>query len=202
MTTTKDRISMESARIFAGMTREEACTAIGVKLPQLAAWETGNSVPSYEHAAKMAEVYGMTLDTISFQKEDNAIEFDNSYLRDRILDKYPSLDKFAAAVKMNPETLKSRLSANGEFTIGEMERICRVLNVKGMEIERLFFTPNDDPVMAAVKTCITMAKDLTSDELDLLMNIMALAVGNPARKKFALEWKGKMKDLPAALAQI
>ena len=49
---------------------------------------------------------------------------------------------------------------------------------------------------------IDTVKNLSPDKLDLLLTITELIIENPAREKLALSWKGKMKDLPAALAQI
>ena len=71
MNTNKNRISMRVARILAGMTEQEACTAMKIKLHQLRAWENGNRIPSHEHAITMADAYGLPLDLISFSKEDN-----------------------------------------------------------------------------------------------------------------------------------
>ena len=70
----KNRISMMAARLFANMTEEEACIAIGVKRSRLLSWENGQSVPTHEHAAAMADAYGLSLDVISFQKEDNCLQ--------------------------------------------------------------------------------------------------------------------------------
>ena len=42
----------------------------------------------------------------------------------------------------------------------------------------------------------------SDEQIELLMEIMDLMIGNPAREEFAMNWKGRMKDLPAALAQI
>ena len=36
----------------------------------------------------------------------------------------------------------------------------------------------------------------------LMLEIMDLITSNPARREFAAAWKGKMKDLPAALKRI
>ena len=49
---------------------------------------------------------------------------------------------------------------------------------------------------------IDAVKDLNSEEINLLMTIMELLNDNPARGEVAMNWTGKMKDLPAALARI
>lgn len=44
--------------------------------------------------------------------------------------------------------------------------------------------------------------ELNESQQALLLEVMELIMDNPARKEFALNWKGKAEDLPAALAQI
>ena len=43
---------------------------------------------------------------------------------------------------------------------------------------------------------------LTKAEQSVILEVAELTTNNPARQKFAENWKGSMKDLPAALAQI
>ena len=43
---------------------------------------------------------------------------------------------------------------------------------------------------------------LNETQRALLLEDMDLISGNPARREFAAAWKGKMKDLPAALKEI
>lgn len=43
---------------------------------------------------------------------------------------------------------------------------------------------------------------LPDDQKPLFLTIMDMTIGNPARREFAWNWKGKIEDLPAALAQI
>ena len=55
------------------------------------------------------------------------------------------------------------------------------------------------------KEAITFAEiylQMTDDERDLFLKIMDMTIGNTARCEFAQNWKGKINDLPAALAQI
>lgn len=44
--------------------------------------------------------------------------------------------------------------------------------------------------------------ELTEENRDLLLQIMDLTAGRPDLKAYALNYKGKLTDLPAALAQI
>lgn len=43
---------------------------------------------------------------------------------------------------------------------------------------------------------------MTQEQLDLFIHVVDLCEGRPDRQEFALSWKGKAKDLPAALAKI
>ena len=43
---------------------------------------------------------------------------------------------------------------------------------------------------------------MTDHQRALLMEILELISGNPARRDFAAAWKGRPEDLPAALAEI
>ena len=167
------------------MTEEEASTAIGVDVPQLIRWESGWSIPSVEQAAKMAEVYGLSMDMISFQKCDNKSKYDTTYLRAKILEKYNTLDEFAEAVEMKPQTIKSRLTKHTEFTMDEMKRIGAALKVRGTEIKRMFFTPADQKVRNTASVWMMFAEKLTDDEMDLLIKVMDLVIGRPDRREFA-----------------
>lgn len=43
---------------------------------------------------------------------------------------------------------------------------------------------------------------MTEAELSLLMRIMDMVIGNPARRQFVMNYNGKMKDLTAVLETI
>ena len=43
---------------------------------------------------------------------------------------------------------------------------------------------------------------MTEAELSLLMRIMGMVTGNPARRQFVMNYNGKMKDHPAILETI
>ena len=47
-----------------------------------------------------------------------------------------------------------------------------------------------------------MFLEMTEEQRTLMLNIMDLIAGRPDRREIANNWTGKMKDLPAALAQI
>ena len=123
------RISMKAARIYANMTEEEVCFELKIKPTTLRCWETGRSVPSLGHAVALADLYGLTLDEISFLRTDNT----------------------------------------------------------GDDADSMLFT---------------MFRQMTEAQRELLLRIMDLTEDRPDRMEFAANWRGKMKDLPAALAQI
>lgn len=129
--------------------------------------------------------------------------FSHAALRARIMENYPSIEHFASVIHMKPGTLNSRLDGKTEFSIGEMRKICTALDAwTNEDINRLFFTTEDAEMKYRAKAIVTLANDLNHDEIKLLFEIMDLVIGRPDRRDFALSWAGKMKDLPAALAQI
>ena len=68
---TMKRIALKKARLIAGMTEAEACTTLRIRKERLHAWETGKSVPSFDHAVAMAKAYDMSIDYLDFSKEAN-----------------------------------------------------------------------------------------------------------------------------------
>ncbi len=52
------------------------------------------------------------------------------------------------------------------------------------------------------KHFIDMARLMTDKEKDILLSVMELAAGRPDRQQYALNYTGKVEDLPAVLAQI
>ena len=162
------RISMKTARRCADMTEEQACKVIGIDQYELIKWENGSKLPSIEQAVRMAEAYGLPLDVISFQKEDNTICFCHDNLNRRICMMYDSNKSFAKAIKMKPETLESRLSGETEFTLLEIQRMRKKLNVSESEVAGLFFCEKTDIVGSIAKLFSLM----TDDEFETLQEIV------------------------------
>ena len=123
----------------------------------------------------------------------NKIKFDTSLLRARILAQFATLDDFAAAVGMKPATLASRLNSKTEFNVHEMQRICTALNLRNEEITKLFFTPEILVNKVSIMTCA---------EYLLFAKVTYLCIGRPDRQRYALNYTGRMEDLPAALMAI
>ena len=74
-----------------------------------------------------------------------------------------------------------------------------------MNTEKLNATVEKEFPGLETKEAIAFAKvylQLSDDKKDLFLTIMDMVINNPARLEFARNWKGKMKDLPAALAAI
>ena len=129
--------------------------------------------------------------------------YSTAALRARILDKYNSIDDFAVAVNMKPAILKSRLNNRTEFNLDEMRKICTALDIRtDRDIKRLFFADEAAEMMSMTKAIVKMADGMTDEQFKLLIEIMDLVTGRPDRREFALNWPGKMRDLPAALARI
>lgn len=65
----KLRITLEAARVNAGMLQKEVCERIGVSLTTLVNWESGKTFPSVDKAQELAGLYGIRLDDINFCKK-------------------------------------------------------------------------------------------------------------------------------------
>ena len=120
--------------------------------------------------------------------------FDTSALRTRILDQ-GTITAFAARVGMSPRALGRRLAGKVEFSHDEIFAISAALDLDKDGIDRCFFTPSDLVEIADAFLKMTDKKKTLFLEILNMMN-------TPARQEFAAAWKGRMKDLPAALAQI
>ena len=55
---------------------------------------------------------------------------------------------------------------------------------------------------SSISSLAEKAAQMTDDELSLLIKIMDMVTGNPARRQFVMNYTGKMKDLPAILETI
>ncbi len=127
----------------------------------------------------------------------NKTKFDTSALRDRILSQYDSIDQFAKVVGMTARTLNSRLDNHSYFYHHEIVSIRDALNLNTDEVTRLFFMPDD-----VNRDFADMVMQLNDKQRDLLIQILELLIGRPDREEYVLNYTGRMKDLPAALAQI
>lgn len=63
------RISLEAARVNAGMTQPQAAQAIGVSVATLLKWEKGTTSPAVDKAIALAKLYSIPLSCINFCHE-------------------------------------------------------------------------------------------------------------------------------------
>lgn len=64
------RITMEAARVNAGLFQQEAATLIGVSRATLQNYESGKTVPTWETAKKIAQAYNFPMEHIFFGRKD------------------------------------------------------------------------------------------------------------------------------------
>lgn len=62
----KIRISLEAARVNAGMNQTQAAKALGVSVATILKWEKGTTMPPVDKAIALAGLYSMPLDSINF----------------------------------------------------------------------------------------------------------------------------------------
>lgn len=65
----KFRISLEAARVNAGMTQPQAAQALGVSVATILKWEKGTTLPTIDKAIALASLYSVPLDAINFCSE-------------------------------------------------------------------------------------------------------------------------------------
>ena len=63
------RMSLEAARVNAGMTQAEVCEAIKISHTTIWLWESGKRVPPVDKAIALAELYHIPLEAINFCKK-------------------------------------------------------------------------------------------------------------------------------------
>lgn len=62
----KLRITLEAARVNAGMVQKEVCEKMGISIATLCNWESGKTFPSVDKAQELVTLYGVRLDDINF----------------------------------------------------------------------------------------------------------------------------------------
>lgn len=65
-------MSFSAAREKAGMTQNEAAKALGVSQSAVSFWESGKTQPRSAQLPKIAKLYGVTVDELLREDEENA----------------------------------------------------------------------------------------------------------------------------------
>lgn len=60
------KITLEAARINAGLSQKDAADALGISNKTLGSWENGVSFPRADQIAKLCELYGVSYDNLNF----------------------------------------------------------------------------------------------------------------------------------------
>lgn len=62
----KIRISLEAARVNAGLTQKDVCKTLNVSATTIWLWERGDRVPTADKARALCDLYKMPMDCINF----------------------------------------------------------------------------------------------------------------------------------------
>jgi len=62
----KLRITLEAARVNAGLTQPQAAQAVGVSVATILKWEKGTTVPPVDKAEQLIKLYGLRFDDVNF----------------------------------------------------------------------------------------------------------------------------------------
>lgn len=65
-------MSFSAAREKAGMTQNEVAKALGVNQSAVSFWESGRNQPRGKQMVKLAKLYGVTVDELLREDEQNA----------------------------------------------------------------------------------------------------------------------------------
>ena len=65
------KISLEAARVNAGLLQKEAAAKLGVSNKTLGNWENGTSFPNAQQIKKICELYVVSYDNINFLPNDS-----------------------------------------------------------------------------------------------------------------------------------
>lgn len=65
----KLRISLEAARVNAGLTQPQAAQALGISVTTLLKWEKGTTMPPVDKAEQLTNLYGLRLDDVNFYRK-------------------------------------------------------------------------------------------------------------------------------------
>jgi len=66
-------------------------------------------------------------------------KFDYAKLRERIREKFGTLEEFALAVGLSPAEMRAKLNNLADFSLPEMDKACEFLGIGNEEIEGIFF---------------------------------------------------------------
>lgn len=75
MIKTPPKITLEAARVNAGLTLKEASVKLGISIPTLSRWEKDSTNVTISHLKKIEEAYGYPIDYIFF---GNSLELKSS----------------------------------------------------------------------------------------------------------------------------
>lgn len=67
------KITMKAARINAGLTVKEAAAGLGVTPQTICNWEASRTIPGYDKAQAMSELYKFPLDNIFIPQKSEKI---------------------------------------------------------------------------------------------------------------------------------
>ena len=67
--TQKVRMTLEAARVNAGLTQKQVCDAVDISLTTIGLWEHGDRLPTVDKAIELSELYGVPLDCINFARK-------------------------------------------------------------------------------------------------------------------------------------
>lgn len=65
------KITLEAARVNAGLTQDAVASALNVSNKTISSWENGKTFPSADKIQRLCELYGVTYDHLNFLPNDS-----------------------------------------------------------------------------------------------------------------------------------
>ncbi len=161
--------ALEAARTMIGLCQQEAADAIGVSLRCLRQWEQGSERPARQMAAKIAEAYGLELDTqlpsrtpIVFDTDAGGVIVSGHTVRDLrglqpdtpIQLRFTDIDVLATLLDLRDESLEDCLASRMGQEAGSMAGVHHRLVLAAVAVRAAWGTalhrlrPRVEPVRA------------------------------------------------------
>lgn len=163
------RISLEDARLCAGMNKKQVSAAMGISIAKLSLWEHGTKLPTVDQAIEISKLYGIPMSVIDWSKERNKPVYVYDKLRKMIGYLFESTEEFAKFVGIEPSIIMSRLDGESNFSCDELATIAEKLNLGESSINDLFFEQDRSSILPV---CTLIRKMLTDEECSTLQAMM------------------------------
>ena len=65
------KITLEAARVNAGLTQDDVASALNISNKTVSSWENGKSFPTADKIQQLCDLYGVSYDNLNFLPNDS-----------------------------------------------------------------------------------------------------------------------------------